>query len=130
MNAREEPRGEKPVTVHARIPKSDDELLAECNIDTFSSSGPGGQNVNRRATAVRLRHRPTGLVVTCQQERSQHRNKHLAVQQLRLKLSQRAHRPRRRVPTAMPRHVRTRILDQKKYQARKKRLRERPTGEE
>ena len=53
-----------------QIPESDDELLAQCDVETYSASGPGGQNVNRRSTAVRLKHRPTGIVVTCQRERT------------------------------------------------------------
>ena len=67
---------------------SDDELLAQCDVETFCSSGPGGQNVNRRETAVRLRHRPTGLIVTCQQERSQFKNRDLAWKVLKSRLYQ------------------------------------------
>jgi len=105
---------------------TDDELLAECDVDTFRASGPGGQHVNRRETAVRLRHRPTGLVVTCQQERSQYRNRQIALTNLRLKLGDLA-RPRRpRIRTFMPRSVRNRILASKKRHAIKKRLRKRP----
>jgi len=67
-------------------PSSDEDLLAECEVETFGSSGPGGQNVNKRDTAVRLRHTPTGIVVTCQRERSQYRNKQIALEELRKKL--------------------------------------------
>jgi len=63
-------------------PSSDEDLLAECEVETFRSSGPGGQNVNKRDTAVRLRHTPTGIVVTCQRERSQYRNKQIALEEL------------------------------------------------
>ena len=57
------------------LPESDDELLRECEVETFRAGGPGGQHVNKVETAVRLTHLPSGVVVTCREERSQHRNK-------------------------------------------------------
>ena len=60
----------------------------DISIEFFRSSGPGGQNVNKRETAVRITHLPTGIQVACQVERSQDRNREIATEILRAKLWQ------------------------------------------
>jgi hypothetical protein len=70
---------------------SDAELLAQCEVDTYRASGPGGQKRNKTSSAVRLRHKPTSLMVTAVESRSQHENRARALRRLRqaIALSQR-----------------------------------------
>lgn len=62
-------------------------LLADCDVDAYRASGPGGQKRNKTSSAVRLRHRPTGLLVIAEESRSQHENKRRAVKRLRMTLA-------------------------------------------
>jgi peptide chain release factor 1 len=74
----------------AVLPEADEVDVAidpkDLRIEAFGASGPGGQSVNRNYTAIRITHNPTGMVVSCQDEKSQHRNKDKALRILRSRL--------------------------------------------
>ncbi len=62
---------------------TDDQLMAQCEVDTYRASGPGGQKRNKTSSAVRLRHPPSGLIVIAEESRSQHENRARALKRLR-----------------------------------------------
>lgn len=62
---------------------NDADLLAQCEVDTYRASGPGGQKRNKTSSAVRVRHKPTGLLAIAEESRSQHDNRKAALRRIR-----------------------------------------------
>lgn len=107
-------------------PEIDDNFEVEINpadlrIDVYRASGAGGQHVNRTESAVRITHNPTGIVVQCQNDRSQHKNKATAMKQLRAKIYELEEQNRRDEAQAIEesksdvgwgRQIRSYVLDQ------------------
>jgi len=83
-----------------QFPENDDDLLAQCDVETLKGSGPGGQHKNKTETAVRLLHRPTGIRAQASERRSQGQNMGVALERLRALLTAHfAPPPRARRPT-------------------------------
>ena len=112
------------------IPEDDDALLSQCRVETFRSGGPGGQHQNTTESGVRLVHEPTGERVEARDERSQYRNKKLALSRLRERLEALNETPEERIPTKVPKREKRKRLENKRRRSRKKKLRKPPKIEE
>ncbi len=112
------------------LPHLDKDLLAECKISTYRSSGSGGQHINVTDSAVRLTHLPTGIVVTSQKERSQHLNKMECLKKLRKIVEKLNYRKPKRIATRIPRSVIMQNKLRKSKIREKKRLRRSPKEED
>jgi protein subunit release factor B len=95
-------------------------LAAECEETFFVASGPGGQHRNKTESGVRLAHRPTGVVVTATERRSQAQNRGAALERLRARLQGLAHRPKPRRATKPTRGSKERRLSEKKRRGERK----------
>ena len=105
------------------LPESDEKLLDLCDVDTYRSSGSGGQHVNTTDSAVRLTYRPCNIVVTCQEERSQYLNKMHCLRKLREKVARLNYRAPPRIPTRISRSKKEAGLDKKAKHGEKKKQR-------
>ena len=112
------------------VPDDDETLLAECRVETFRSGGPGGQHQNVTESGVRLVHLPTGVRATARDERSQHKNRALALRRLRAKLEELGREEKPRVATRVPRAAKARRRDTKRKRGETKRLRKPPEADD
>ena len=108
------------------IPEDDQELLGQCRVEVFRAGGPGGQHQNTTESAVRLIHLPTDIRVVARDERSQHRNRAIALTRLRARLEEHNHRDAPRIETKVPARVKRKRVEGKRRRARTKRLRKPP----
>ncbi len=109
-----------------QIPHTDEELFDECDMEVFRAGGPGGQHVNTTDSAVRLRHRASGVVVTCQESRSQFHNRRRCLEKLRARLERMNQRQRPRRATKVPKTQKRKRLERKRQRSEIKRRRQRP----
>jgi peptide chain release factor len=112
------------------IPPDDQTLLAECEVHTFRSGGKGGQHQNTTESGVRLVHQPTGIRAESREDRSQHRNRQIALRRLRERLEENARVRTPRIPTEVPRRERRKRADDKRHRGTVKRLRRPPRPED
>lgn len=108
------------------LPERDEDLLAECEVQTFRASGSGGQHVNVTDSAVRLIHLPTGLVVASQSQRRQYLNKQECLSKLRLLVDKLNYRKPKRIPTNPSKSVKKKDAQKKIKHSQKKSLRKPP----
>jgi len=105
-------------------------MESDCEVDFFTASGPGGQHRNRSKTGVRLRHKPSGIIVTATETRSQSTNLEKAYDRLKQRL-EKLNRPRKKRKRTKPsKAARERRLKTKSRRSHTKRLRQKPKGEE
>lgn len=98
-------------------------LEKETEIEFFRSSGAGGQNVNKRETAVRLRHIPSGIVIEAQKQRTQGQNRRIAFERLIEKLEDLSRPEIPRIPTKVPRREKAKRLTEKRRKSEVKEIR-------
>ena len=117
---------DKQIPAKITVPKSDEALLAQCRVETFRAGGPGGQHQNKTETAVRIVHLATGISSVARDERSQLRNRYLAISRLREKLEAHNKMPEPRHRTMIPKREKKRRLERKRQRSQTKRLRKKP----
>lgn len=107
------------------LPEHLQRLLAECEVEAYRSSGPGGQKKNKTESSVRVRHLPTGVVRISTESRSQMRNREAALQRVFDTLEARKKKPKPRVATKPSRAAKERRIESKRRTSEVKRQRSR-----
>lgn len=110
-------------------PTDRDSLERDCDLEFFIATGPGGQHRNKVETGVRLTHRPSGIVVTATERRSQHANREAAYERMAERLAALQYVAPPRTPTKPTRASQERRLDAKRRQSARKRDRATPGDE-
>lgn len=110
-------------------PTDRDSLERDCDLEFFIATGPGGQHRNKVESGVRLTHRPTGIVVTATERRSQHANREAAYERMAERLEALQYVAPPRTPTKPTRASQERRLDAKRRQSARKRDRATPVDD-
>ena len=106
------------------------DLERDCDMEFFVAGGPGGQHRNKVETGVRLTHRPSGIVVTATERRSQSANREAAFERMAAKLEAMQRPRRKRVATQPGKAAKERRLESKRLQSERKRARGKTAGED
>ena len=104
-------------------------LERDCDLEFFVAGGPGGQHRNKTSSAVRLKHRPTGIIIVASERRSQHQNRAEALERLRERLARLAVKRKPRKKTRPSLGSKKRRVETKKRRAKTKASRGRPGDE-
>ena len=113
--------GTSRATVAETYPTDRASLERDCDIQYFIATGPGGQHRNKVETGVRMTHRPTGIVVTATERRSQYANREAAYERMAAKLEEMQRVVEPRIPTKPSAASRERRLDEKRRAGERKR---------
>jgi protein subunit release factor B len=112
------------------LPEHLEQLKRQCDVETYRASGPGGQHRNKTESAVRMTHRPSGIVRVATEHRSQLRNRELALERIWRALEARRRKPKPRVPTRPGKAAVKRRLAEKQLASEKKQARREPASDD
>jgi protein subunit release factor B len=118
------------INLMAKHPTDRESLERDCDLEFFVAGGPGGQHRNKVETGVRLTHRPTGLVVTATERRSQSANRDAAYERMAEKLEKMQRPRKKRKPTKPTAASKLKRIESKRKQSERKRARSKKTGED
>ena len=112
------------------MPEHLKKLRADCDVETYRASGPGGQHRNKTESAVRITHRPTGIVRVATEHRSQLRNRELALERIWRAVEARKRKPKPRLATKPTQTARVQRLTEKRLTSARKVSRRQPLPED